>query len=358
MSGTISNVGFPQLTRLTADMARINQKFGTLSQQAASGLIANTFAGLGGSAPIALLLGPEIDGMQTAQTNIAAAGGPAGVTQTAMTQIGSIAANLFSEMPNLTSLNAGAIDTISANARSELSQVADLLDTQYGGVYVFGGQDSSNPPVPDPDQITASGFFTQISAAVGNLSVNGATATISATLAIASSNEAGTSPFSTYLSQPASAIGLPSVSTGNGRSQTIGLLASANTSAASTGTSTTGSYMRDLLRALATVGSLSSGQASDPNFAQLVADTRTSVSNLITAMNTDVGVLGEQQSSLTALSTTISDTSTALSGQLSNAQNVDMATTLSNLSLMQTQLETSYHLVSTVSGLSLAKFLS
>ena len=63
-------------------------------------------------------------------------------------------------------------------------------------------------------------------------------------------------------------------------------------------------------------------------------------------MNTDVGILGNQQASLTALSTTLSETQTVLTAQLSNAQDVDMASTLSNLSLVQTQLQESYQLIS------------
>jgi flagellar hook-associated protein 3 FlgL len=357
MSGAISGFGFPVLGELTAGLDQIRQNFDALTEQASSGLIANTYSGLGAGAPIALALGPQVEHLQIAQSNIAAANGPAHMTQTAMTQIGSIAANLLAEMPDLNGLSASEVDSVAAGARSDLAQVSDLLDTQYGGIYVFAGQDSANPPVPDPDQITTSGFYMQISAAVATLTTNGASATAAATLTIAGSNAAGTSPFSPYLSQPATMLSAPSVATGNGQSQTIGLLASANTSAVSTGTSTTGSYMRDLMRALATVGSLSSSQVNDPNFAPLVADTQTSVTNLITAMNTDVGVLGEQQASLTNLGTTLSDTQTALTVQLSTITNVDMAATLSNLSLMETQLRESYQVIAAVSGLSLAKIL-
>jgi flagellar hook-associated protein 3 FlgL len=357
MSGTISGSGFPVLGQLLSGLGQVKRSFDTLTEQASSGLISNTYAGLTGAAPIALALSPRIDNLQVTQSNIAAASGPAQVTQTAMTQIGSIAADLLAQMPSLTSLGASEVDTIAGTARSDLAEIGDLLNSQYGGVYVFAGQDSSNPPVPNADQITSSGFFQQISAAVGGLSTNGATATATATLAVASSDTAGTSPFSTYLSQPTTALSPPSVSTGRGQSQTIGLLASGNTSAVSTGGSTTGSYMRDLMRALATVGSLSGSQANDPNFASLVADTQASVSGAITAMSTDAGILGEQQSSLTSLSTTLSDTATVLTTQLSTAQNVDMAATLSNLSLTQTQLQESYQLIGAASGMSLAKFL-
>jgi flagellin-like hook-associated protein FlgL len=357
MSSTISGADFPALAQLLADLGRVQQNFNTLTAQASSGLIANTWAGLGGTASMALSLGPEIDNLQVAQNNIDAANGPAQVTQTAMTQIQSIASNLLAQLPTLAGLNSSTVDTVAANARSALAQLADLLDSQYAGTYVFAGQDSTNPPVPDPDQFTTSGFFSQISAAVAGLTVNGAAVTVATTLSIASSNVAGTSPFSTWLSQPAANLSPPSVSTGNGQSQTLGLLASANTSVASAGSSTTGSYMRDLMRALATIGSLNSTQANDPNFAALVSDTQTSLTEAITAMSTDVGILGEQQSSLAAMKTTLGDTATALTGQLSNARDVDMATTLSNLNLVQTQLQASYQLIATASTLTLARFL-
>jgi flagellar hook-associated protein 3 FlgL len=358
MSSAISGFGFPELGLLSAGLARTKQNFDTLTQQASSGMISNTYSGLKGSTAIALILGTQIDSLTTAQSNIAAASGPAQVTQTAMAQIGTIAANLLADMPKLQSVDSSQIDSVAAGARSDLAQVAELLNSQYNGIYVFAGQDSANPPVPNPGQITSSGFYLQISAAVTSLSVNGAAATVATTLAVASSTTVGTSPLSaTYLAQSAASLTPPLVATGDGQSQPLGLLAGSNIGPISTGTSTTGSYMLDLMRALATIGSMSSTQSTDPNFAGLVSDTQTSVTGAITAMNTDVGILGQQQSSLTTFSAALGDTQTVLSGQLSTAQDVDMASTLSNLSLMQTQLQESYQLIGAASGLSLAKFL-
>ena len=198
-------------------------------------------------------LNPQLNALSTAQTNINEATGSMQVTQSAMTQIQQIAATFVSDMPNLNGLNSQEVDSVAANAQQALTQVANLLDTQDGNSYVFGGQDSSNPPVPSPDDILSSGFYTQINAAVSALSANGAAATTSATLSIAGSNATGTSPFSAYMSQPTPAISAPIVETGEGGTVQTGLLASANSVAVSTGTSTTGSYMRDLLRALATM---------------------------------------------------------------------------------------------------------
>ena len=74
-------------------------------------------------------------------------------------------------------------------------------------------------------------------------------------------------------------------------------------------------------------------------------------------MAQDAGVLGNVQSSLTATQTQLADTQTALTGQVSSAEDVDMAATLSQLSLVQTQMQASYQLIAALSGLSLVKFL-
>jgi len=198
---------------------------------------------------------------------------------------------------------------------------------------------------------------TQIAAAVGGLAGSGAAATASATLAVASSNAAGTSPFSAYLSQPATALARPTVEIGTGQREPIGLLASANADVTSTGTSTTGSYMRDLMRALATIGSLSSLQVGAAGFGALVQDTQASLGNAITAMNTDAGVLGDRQTALTQTQTTLAGVTTALQGQLSNAQDVDTAKTLTALSQTQTQLQASYQLIAQMKGLTLVAYI-
>ena len=204
---------------------------------------------------------------------------------------------------------------------------------------------------------------------MGGLAVNGAAATATATYVVAASNAAGTSPFSVWLSQPSAVLQAnpPVVQTDQNQTEPVGIPGSANglipDSVSSGNTivggppSTTGSYMRDVLRALATIGSLTSSQVNDPGFQDLVQDTRVSLSGAVGAMAQDAGALGNVQSSLTATQTRLGDTQTALTGQVSSAEDVDMAATLSQLSLVQTQLQASYQLIATLSSLSLAKFL-
>ncbi len=359
MSTAISgaNIGFSGLAQIIARSGQVKARFDALTQQASSGFIAQSFSGLGPDAGVALSLGPEINGLKTAQKNIDTAGGTAAVTQTAMTRIQAIAADLVAQLPYLNGLSPERIDTTAANARAALTEVAGLLNSQFNGAYVFSGQDTANPPVPAPDQITSSPFYTQIATAVGGLGSNGAAATAASTLAIATSNTAGTTPFSAYLSQPASAIALPSVALGNGHAQPLGILANANTNGVSTGVSTTGSGMRDLMRALATIGALSSTQTNDVGFGALITDTQTSLSGAIASLASDAGALGLRQSNLKATQTTLGDTTLALTGQLAAAEDTDMTKTLSELTAIQTQLQASYRLISTSSSMSLVNFL-
>jgi flagellar hook-associated protein 3 FlgL len=184
MSTTIggTGAGYGILGTLIANSTAVHQQLDTLTEQVSTGLVSQTYAGLGSGAGISLDLNPQLHALSTAQTNINQATGSMQVTQTAMTQIQQIAATFVSGMPNLNNVNPQEVDSIAANAQQALTQVANLLDTQDGSNYVFGGQDSSNPPVPSPNDILSSGFYTQINAAVSALSANGAAATSSATL--------------------------------------------------------------------------------------------------------------------------------------------------------------------------------
>lgn len=344
---------------LIAQAGVARRQVDSLTQQASSGLIGTTYAQLGTGAAEALRLSPIVSHLDAAQTAISGALGRMQTAQTALTEIGNIASSFFAQTNTLNGLNPAAVDSVAAAARDALKQMASLLDTQYGGIFVFAGSDSSNAPVPTPDGILSSGFYTQVGAAVAALDTNGAAATATATLNIAASNAAGTSPFSAALSQPATdlAQSVPTVSAGDARLIPTGIVASANETAVSHGTSTTGSYTRDILRALATLGALSSSQVSSAAFADVVADTRTSLGDAITALNVDAGVMGNRQAALQDQAALLSNVGDQVKARISNAQDVDMAATLSDLMAAQTRLQASYQLLAALPSLSLVKYL-
>ena len=350
---------FGTLGRLVADSAATRARMDRLGAQASTGLVAGSYAGLGAAAGVSLALQPALAQQAVWKTNIDAATGPMAATQTALSQINAIAADFYARTNTLNGLNASAVDGVAAAARMALVQVAGLLDTRFGDIYVFGGKDSRTPPIADPSAIGSSWFAATIGAAVGSLDSIGAGLVAASTLATAASTTPPDSPFSAYLSQPASLLAgeRPTVETGDGSVVPTGILASANAEAISGGTSTTGSYARDILRALATLGALSSAQNNSPELGMLVADTRTSLGGAISAMAQDAGALGDRQKALIDTKARLDETTLALRTQLAGAEQVDMASTLSQLAQIQTQLQASYQLIAAVQGMSLAKYL-
>jgi flagellin-like hook-associated protein FlgL len=359
MSGisTINGQNYGPLTQVINNAIATQQQLTTLTEQSSTGLISQTYAGLGGGAAQTVLsVAPQISSANAQISAINATTGNMAVQQTALTQISSITSGIVSQLSSLNAIDPQNATAVSAAAQAALAQVATLLDTKDGDVYVFGGQDSGEPPIPNPGDITSSSFFTQIQTAIAGLATNGAAATSATTLGIASSNAAGTTPFAAGLTATPA---LPVVVLANGQLVTTGIAANSNAFVTSPGigATSTGSYMRDILSGLATIGSLQSGQISATGFQALLLTTQTSLQNANDSLNQDAGVLGDTQTQLTSQATNLGTTVTALTNQLSNADAVDAAATITQISTVQTALESSYQLIASMKTLNLASYL-
>ena len=355
--GSINGQNYGPMTQIINNAAATLQQLNTLTEQSSSGLISQTYAGLGGGAAQTVLsVSPQISSANAQISAINAATGPMTVQQNALTEISSITANVVSQLSGLNGLDTQGATAITTAAQQALVQVASLLDTKDGDVYVFGGQDSGEPPIADPDNITSSGFYSQIQAAIAGLSANGATATTATTLGIASSNTAGTTPFAAGLT---AAPGLPSVVLGNGQQVTTGIAANSNAfvTSSGTGTTSTGSYMRDILSGLASIASLQPAQINASGFQTFLQSTQASLQSANDGLNQDAGVLGNTQTELASQATNLQTTVTALTTQVSNADAVDAAATITQISTVQTALESSYQLIAAMKSLSLASYL-
>lgn len=119
MSNTISS-GYGILPTLIASSTSVHKQLDTLTEQASTGLVAQTYAGLGGDASVSLDLNPQLSALQTYQNNISQATGSMQVTQTAMTQIQQIAATFADDIPNLNGLNPSEVDSIASQANAAL----------------------------------------------------------------------------------------------------------------------------------------------------------------------------------------------------------------------------------------------
>jgi len=337
------------------NMRQTQQSINTLTAETSSGLISSDYAGLGNAAGSALDLTSQIAQNTALQANASSAGNIQQVTQTALGQIQSLVSNISSQLLSPSTTNATGLNTLAATANSALTQIASLLDTKVGDVYIFAGQDSGNPPVPDPSSVTSSAFYSAIQTAVAALPTTGAAALQSQSLTIA--GPGATSPFSTTLE----ASNLPAtVDLGNGEQVQVGMLADQNTDAVSTGTGTTstGSYMRDIMMGLATLGSMGSADPLQTYTQSALSNVQTTLSNANDALNVDIGGLGVRQDAITNAQSDYSDVATALTTQLDTLQNADPATVATQLAQAQTQLQSSYSMVAALGQLTLAKYLT
>ena len=320
MISTTADAGL--LGRLSDNTSVLRGLLDTALQQQSTGKVADTFAGLGTGLRASLDLRPAMQHHQVWQDNIDRVSGRLEVTQSALKQIGAVAADFYARTANINDTGVSQAGMIATAARMALTQVAQLLNTKSGDTYVFAGQDTANPPVPDTD------------------------ATVLGTALLGS--DTATAPFSATIG-----TAVPTVEVGEGQFVQTGLLANRNTLSTSTAP-TTGSFIRDVMRALATLGTLTD---SSPAAVATAGDTRTRLSSAITALSAEAGSLGEVQQSLATRKSTLATMQTTLAKQVSNAEDVDMAATLSKISALQTQLQASYQVIAGVKDLTLTKFL-
>jgi flagellar hook-associated protein 3 FlgL len=310
------------LSRLANNSSGLRAMLDTTLAQQSTGKIAPDYAGLGTGTRTSLDLRPAVQHQQVWQNNIDAATGRLDVAQTAMKQIATIAADFYARTNNINDVGVSQAGSIAAGAKLALQQVGQLLNTKSGDIYVFAGQDTANAPVPDTDP-----------AVLG-------------TALLASDTAAA--PFSATIG-----TAVPQVEVGEGQFVQTGLLATRNTLAVSPAP-TTGSYMRDIMRGLANLATLTD---TSPNAVSLAADTRSRLGSAITAIAAETGSLGDVQQTLNTRKTTLATVQTTLSAQVSNVEDVDMAATLSRVSALQTQLQASYQVIAGIKDLSLSKYL-
>jgi len=342
---------------LSQSVDRLAAQNTALQGQLTSGVVSDSYGGLGDQRTVALNLEPQITKVAGWQSNITSAQNTLSVTQTVMSRITTIATNLQTSLVSLEGNTSSTDVSLAASqARQSLTELASLLNTQSGSQYVFGGNASDTAPVTDPSSITTSSFFQTIAASVAGVAVNGAAATETASVSAAADNSTGQSVFSGALSVDATmaATNGHSVTVGDQQHVTVGFVATQGETASAT---STGSSIRDLMRALAVVGSLDQAGASSSGFSTLVTDTASQMQAVSSSLNLTVASLGQTQAQLTGQSSSLSQLSNALTKQLGLVKDSDPATLSTQLTMTQNQLQASYSLIADMKGLSLAAYL-
>jgi flagellin-like hook-associated protein FlgL len=350
--------GFSAISRLDAGAAMLRLRMETLTRQISDGRKGVHLGDIAPQVGRAINLRADMNRRETYQSTISQTLAQADVAQNTLQQLSTIATRAYALAQGVNAANTAGIAAAAEEARGALAQVAQLLNSQYNGQYIFGGQDASNPPIPDPGNIASSGMVTQITTAVQGLTAGNAAAVSAATLAAASSDAAGTTPFSTYLSTgPGATEARRAVPAADGQNIPYGLFANRNAAGVSTG-DTTGSWARDLMRGLATLAAMTPDQAVlGTDFDALMVNVRQGLKDTTYGIAQEQGALGVTQKRLEGMATDHAEVTIALKTQLSEIEEVDPAETLTRLTATKTQLEASYQAISLMSSLTLTQFL-
>ena len=355
----IAGIGSGALARLVGQSSNLKSQIETLSAQVASGRRGTYYGEIAPDARRAISLRTEITRRDSHVATIDRALGTTGAAQEALQRLSDIAKQFMTEAGKVNNSDSVRVSALASSARQAVEEVAGLLNERHAGAYVFGGADSANPPIPNPAGIMGTQMATDIATAVGTLAPGNSGAVLNATLTAAQNVTPGQTPFSDYALDPARGLNEPrrTVLTGDGQEVETGLFASRNAAAGANG-SATGSWSRDLLRGLMTLASLTPGQtAAGADFNAVVQSATASLKTAMGGLGEEAGALGLAESQLESARDRHTNLNMTLGSQLSDVEEVDLATTLTALQDTQTRLQASWQALSMLSGLSLTDFL-
>jgi flagellar hook-associated protein 3 FlgL len=380
MSQSIS--AFGAVGRPLAGTLMIRDRLDVVSRQISTGLVADTYGGLAPNASTSISIRAELARREAYSNAIEFAELRIRSMQPSLARIGEIASDLAADALAAVTRTVG-IEVVAEEARSGLVEMMALLNSEVGGVFVFGGTDTARPPVPDASRILQSGFFTQIQAAVQQYALpwdddadpltpdvpRGATQVLADTLAIAASDAAGTTPFSAFLSTPSPDGGLGEprawIAGDDGQRITYGLRANENGVAISpSDPPSTQSFIRDIMRGLAVLGSLTDPIRArdetgldDDAFKELLTGLSVSLRSASQMLGIERGAIGVSEKRLAALKERHADITVVLKTQVSAIEDVDMSEVSVRAQFLQTQLEMSYRLIASFRELNLARYI-
>ena len=346
-------------TRISLNATQLRDRITVLGEQISTGRKGNTYAAVGSDAPKAIDLRGEIGRRETYQTTINQTLSKIRVSQNVLDRIGAIAEKFTA---NTAKLLGGAkpeeIQIQAAQAEAAMAEVATLLNEQFAGEYLFGGSDSRNQPITNPQAIATSGMGLAIKAQIASLNGSNVTSVTNATKILAQSDALGTTPFSVFLSTGAGATPERVSILGNDNDRVeYGIKANRNATVKSTG-ETTDSWARDLLRGLASIAGLTPDKAQLGNdYTAFVTNVRNGLKSSVDALALERGSLGLTEARLQSMASRHESVSISLTLQLSSLEEVDMAKTITSFQTTQTQLEASYRAIAMAQQLSLTRFL-
>ncbi len=337
---TISNISFlAQTTAQNNSLSSLNSQIATLEQQISSGQQNPTLAGFGGTvAQSVLQTRVDASNLQSYLDNITTVNNRIGQMNQALTSAQSAAQTVINGISSAIQQSTANVPALIDLAKSTLPFIENLANLNINGRYLFAGSDTSAQPVTDDAQLNAN-----MQSEVTNW-LNGTitTAQFQSDVAGFSSTQLGLNPalstsgaVNAQIDQNTNIDYTVKADTGGFQQviQALGLLANLKVPNSGTDVPTTD----DLDKMLSQVSHLA--QSGVDQLAQ------------------SQGQLGNTSALITHIQDDHRQDQATLNSYLSTTENTDTTKAVTQLQALQTQLEASYNVTSTLSKLSLVNFL-
>jgi flagellar hook-associated protein 3 FlgL len=317
---------------------------------------ANPAASMGADAASLYRLQADATAQNTLQTTTTDAGNRLDAIQNALTSMASSVQSIATATISSAAATPEGQTALAQQAASTMSQVLNLLNTQYNGSSVFAGDATNALPMVSADapggpQETVNAVLSAAVATKGGpLSSsdidslvngpNGLASVFSNTNSNPAQNYNGAFYTGATDGQPTKVL--------IGTNQTLQYNTSANQPA-----------FTDLLQGLSMLSMLSapSTQLDDTAKTALVQQASTLIGQAQSELTTQQGQLGTVQAQLQQVSDTQQTAYNNTTQQITNLEQADPATDATQLSALQTQLEASYAVTAQISQLSIVHYL-
>lgn len=353
----MNNISLTSRIDLNSSLLRVRMT--QLGDQISTGRKGNSYAALGTDAPRAMDLRAEIGRRETYQNVIDQALSKVAVTQNVLDRLGAIADKFAAGAAKLMgAVKSEEVQIQVGQAKAALAEVASLLNERYNSEYLFGGSNTREPPIPDPEGIENSGMVAGIIGKIASLNGANAATVLSDTKALAQSDDLATTPFSAFLSTaPGKDEARRSLLGNDNERIEYGIVANKNAAVLSAG-ETTGSWARDLIRGLASIAGLTPEKAQlGESYSTVITTVQQGFKSAVNALALERGALGVTESRMMNVKGLHASVTTTLTLQVSGLEEVDMATTITAFQATQSQLEASYRAMALTQQLSLTRYL-
>lgn len=341
MTSSISSYSISSALRQSILTAQ--QQLANAEQEVSTGTYADIGLQLGESVNQDFSLRSEESLLETFVTTNSSTSVRLSSTQNALSTMQTTAQSFLETLVSVTNQNNTAA-SLQTTAQNALESLTSELNTYANGQYVFGGINSSTAPLVSSSSMQSS-VTSAFNSYLSSIGATASTVTAAQMQTFLSSNLApmfqGTS-WTTNWSSASSTAMTSEISQG----QTVTTSVSANQSA-----------FQDLAEAYSMVASLNTQNLNSSALNEVVSTATTLVQQGVTGLTDLQANMGVVQNDVTTANNQMSVQMNVLTTQINNLENVDTYQVSTQVTSLQTQIETAYSLTSQLQKLSLVNYI-